>query len=37
MEKVFHLSETFKTIFYFNFSEQRKIIFGLVKILKDLN
>jgi hypothetical protein len=37
MDKVVHLFETFKIIFYLNFSKQGKINFGLVKIWKDLN
>jgi hypothetical protein len=37
MEKVIHLFETFKNILYFNFSEQGKVLFGLVTVWKDLN
>jgi hypothetical protein len=32
MEKLVHLFKTFKTIFYFNFSEDRNVLFGSVKI-----
>jgi hypothetical protein len=31
MEKVVHLFDTFKTTFYFNFSEHEKVPFGSVK------
>jgi hypothetical protein len=36
MEKVVHLSESFKIIFYFKFFGLWKAIFGLVKIWKVL-
>jgi hypothetical protein len=32
MEKVVHLLESFKTIFFFKFLELRKDILGLVKV-----
>jgi hypothetical protein len=37
MEKVFHLFESFKTIFLFKFFELGKAIFKGVKILNDLS
>jgi hypothetical protein len=32
MEKVVHLFDIFETIFYFNFFEQGKVTFGVVKV-----
>jgi hypothetical protein len=32
MEKVVHLFEIFKTIFYSKFLELRKILFGAIKV-----
>jgi hypothetical protein len=32
MEKIVHLFETFKTIFYFNFLELGEVKFGSIKI-----
>jgi hypothetical protein len=32
MEKVVHLFEIFKTIFYFNFSELGNVLFRLVEV-----
>jgi hypothetical protein len=37
MEKVVHLFEIFKTIFYFKFLELWNVKFGVVKIWKSLN
>jgi hypothetical protein len=37
MEKVVYFLKSFTTIFYYNFSELGKVIFGSVKALKDLN
>jgi hypothetical protein len=36
MEKVVHLFDSFKTIFYFNFFGIGKAIFGLVNVLNVL-
>jgi hypothetical protein len=37
MDKVVHIFEIFKTIFYFNFLELKKVPFGSVKIWKNWN
>jgi hypothetical protein len=37
MEKVVHLFEIFKTIFYSKFLELEKVEFGAVKVWKSLN
>jgi hypothetical protein len=37
MEKVVHIFEIFKIIFYFKFLELRKIKFGSIKVWKNLN
>jgi hypothetical protein len=37
MEKIVHLFDIFKTIFYYNFLEHRKFKFGSVKVWKKLN
>jgi hypothetical protein len=34
MEKVVHIFEAFKTIFYLHFFELKKVLFELLKILK---
>jgi hypothetical protein len=34
MEKVVHLFKTFKTIFYFNFSEHGKVLFPIGQSLE---
>jgi hypothetical protein len=37
MEKVASFFKTFTSIFYFKFLELRKLLFGLIKIWKNLN